>query len=166
MDIAMMRFFTREWHDGELSDGEYENVISSYNAHFEEIRAQLPARLVELVGTISLNDAEVRSAIHEDHVLQIDLRAGDLQVGYCDLQLRYIEVLHLDGWPSLMEVFGQDSAEIVEDEIDASGSGEFEHRLLFSPNGEIFVRFRDFDFTLAPVAMREFTRETPVFRRH
>lgn len=160
----MMRYFTRQWLDGELSDADYENSIASYERRLQFVSPLLPSVLREFVSTMSLHDALVRRAVFRraDGSLLLLLRAGDLQKGYVDLTLRYLRVSRLDGVPSPASVLAADGAEIVQDEVDVSDTGdEFEHRLLFAPEGELGITFGGFEFDVAPAHDRSLNRGEP-----
>ncbi len=159
----MMRFFTRGWHHGELTDDEYENTLTRYASHLTALREHLPERLAELAVNISLNDAGIRRARWDGNVFNLELRTGNLQSGYFDLTLVYGDVVSLRGKPDLGEILNDPNAEILNDEVDRNTANEFEHRLLFVSGGEIVVRFRKFDFSSLPAESLEFDRERPVF---
>jgi hypothetical protein len=163
MDASeMMHYFTRRWRDGELADADFEGAITAYQQHLTRLLPALPSRLRDLVtSTISLHDAQVqRATFTRDKSFVLLLRAGDLQRGYLDLTLHYFEVSQLDGQPSPSVVLNSEDAEVIQDEIDVVwANGEFEHRFLFDPEGELSVRFRSFEYSVSSVRDRAFKRE-------
>jgi hypothetical protein len=158
----MMRFFTPEWRDGDLSDDDYEKASALYQARLMQIRSSLPSAIEQMLTDVSLHDAQVQIAEVDGSNLRLLLRAGDLQRGYTDVDLRYDSVESLDGIPSVSDVLNS-NAEIVEDEIDINSQGLMEHRLIFAPDGEIVIRFRKFAFLVTPVENREFERPHKIF---
>ena len=163
--VSLMRFFTSAWRDGDLSDDDYEQACVAYDRRLDDIHDVLPAKLSEFIATVSLHDAEVRLArAQRDGTFRLGLRAGDQQRGYVDVDLTYEGVEALEGVPSIRRVLNRSDVEVVRDEVDvASPPDGFEHRLLFAPEGEILVRFKNFDFVVTPAASREFKRHDPVF---
>jgi hypothetical protein len=160
----LMRYFDSRWRDGELSDAEFDGVVTAYQKHLKTIVPKLPARLRELVKVVSLHDARVRRATLTAKSFVLLLRAGDLQRGYCDVTLHYSDVASLIAQPSPSDVFGREDAEIIQDEIDIVGTtGELEHRFLFAPEGEFVVRFRNFEYETTATHSRAFKRQRPVF---
>jgi hypothetical protein len=162
--MEMMRYFNGRWRDGELSDAEFDDVVTAYQEHLEAIAPKLPARLRELVKVVSLHDARVRRATLTAKSFVLLLRAGDLQRGYCDVTLRYSDIASLVAQPSPSGVFEREDAEIIQDEIDIVGTtGQLEHRFLFAPEGEFVVRFRNFEYETTATHSRAFKRQRPVF---
>lgn len=143
----MMRFFTRQWRVGELSDADFEARAEVYRRHLDSLISGLPSRLGELAMNVALNDANVQSAAYVagEHTFLLVLHAGDLQRGYAHLTLRYsgvTAIAPLSEWGGL---------EIVADEIDLSGApGQFVHRFAFENDAELAVTFSGFDYTLRP----------------
>jgi hypothetical protein len=158
--MTIMKFFTPAWRDGELADDAYDSVFGRYEQHMSTMRTALPDELVRFIETLSLHDGLVRSAsVDAEGTFCLSVRAGDLQSGYSDIDLEYGGLEVLDGIPSVAEVLNADDAEIVHDEIDVLDGPRFEHRLLFAPEGEVRIRFRQFSFTVTPAATRHFVRD-------
>src|SRR5260221_2686314 len=160
-----MRFFTREWAIGGLAEGETENTVAAYQVHLLRISHALPGRLREMIERVSLHDGLVQKAVlRRDRVLDLLIRAGDLQRGYVDAALHYRNVSSVKGNQSPAVLLASDDLEILYDEIDVSlETGELEHRFLFHPDGEVMVRFIAFDYDVMADADRFFTRQSPVF---
>jgi hypothetical protein len=163
--ISLMHFFTAAWRDGDLSDEDYEDASIAYDRHLQLIRDSFPPRLLQLLEAVPLHDAKVRFArVQRDGTFKLGLRAGDQQCGYFDVDLDYRGVETIDGLPSAAAVLSRADGEIIRDEIDvASPSACFEHRFLFAPEGELLLRFHDFDFVATTVDGREFKRDEPPF---
>jgi hypothetical protein len=141
-----MRFFTRAWCTGELSDDECEQVVSAYWRHVAEIAPRLPADARLLAEQLSLHDGLFRRLIVNQtaQTCRMELRCGDLQVGYFDLDIEYRDAsfMALDVDNAATIVDGEHS-EILYDEVDIIGNGRFVHRLLCWPQGELWIAFAD-----------------------
>ena len=78
--MTLMRFFTPEWRDGELSDDEYESTVTRYGRHLQEIRDVIPDELRRFADSSFVHDALVRNATFDaDRTFRLALRSGDLQ---------------------------------------------------------------------------------------
>src|SRR5580704_12225883 len=86
-----MRFLTRQWCDGSMSDETAARVEAEYQQHRAEVLPRLPEPLRVLAQGINIHDGLIR-------VVEIDAKArelrlalvcGDLDVGYFDLDLSY-----------------------------------------------------------------------------
>ncbi|MBV9495425.1 MAG: DUF4085 family protein [Acidobacteria bacterium] len=130
-----MRFFTRSWSEGELSDAEFEAAISDYRDHVATLLDRLSAPLRRLATDLSMHDAIVKNVQRAERSLSLSLRVGDRQRGYFDLDLRYEDVSSLRGMAAV-------GSEVLQDEVDIDDDGAFVHRFLFDV-GEMVVSFRD-----------------------
>jgi hypothetical protein len=139
-----MKYFTREWASGDLSDEQCEEVQASYRRHIESLLPRLPASVVELEKQVSLHDGLVRRVVVDlpARQLTMELRCGDLQVGYRDVDLIYsgVEFATLD-LTELASVARDRQTELLYDEFDVDEDRNYIHRILFAPAGEISVKF-------------------------
>jgi hypothetical protein len=138
-----VKFFTRQWARGGLSEAETERIREAYSKHARSIADFLPTSIARL-QVLNLHDAliqfvEVRRSRHE---LSIDLVCGDLQHGYSDISLLFTGVdwssVSLD---SLRQVALEPETELLYDEVDLVASGRYAHRILFWPRGEVEIVF-------------------------
>lgn len=156
-----MHFLTREWHSGALSDNQTEAAEAAFRAHQAAVAPQLTGQLRRFVQTVSVHDALVRQ-VHVDRTkasLTLDLRAGDLEVGYFDLTIRY-EGVQLEGVDvAVLRAIAHDpEAEALCDEADLAPGGRFVHRWLWWPYQYLNVTFSAFTFQVVPVPGRTFER--------
>ena len=99
-----MKYFTRAWATGGLTDEEYETVKPSYWRHFDRIKESLPEELATFATKISMHDGLIRRVLvdREADTLALEMLCGDLQVGYFDLDLVYgqvdWDVVDLSAW--------------------------------------------------------------------
>jgi hypothetical protein len=161
-----MRFFTRRWHGGELSDAESDGVAPAYEKHFATIAAQLPPALHEFTRTLKIHDALMRSCrVDDTHgTLALDLLIGDLGIGYFDLRLFYEGVsLAPSDRAALARVALDPEADALYDELDISPDGTFIHRWLWWPYAEFDITFAGFSYTVTPRPDRSVVRDAQPF---
>jgi hypothetical protein len=145
----VMRWLTREWANGSLSEADFRERARAERRHRESVLSRLPASLRTLSGDPvdgryrSLHDGRINSwELRLPDRFILELTAGDRQYGYERLRLEYrdVELLgvseqQLDSW------FNDESTELLYDEVDVAGDGRFEHRVLLTPDGEFGVSF-------------------------
>lgn len=161
-----MRFLTRAWHAGELSDEDCDRVEDEYRAHQRLVRPKLPPRLRAYAESISIHDGRLRSVRLDRSTrdLRVALRAGDTPRGYFDLDLVYTGV-SLDALDvtALALIARDPKAEALYDELDVTNEGLLQHRLLFWPYREVAITFLGFEFSQTPAPDRSFTRPREPF---
>jgi hypothetical protein len=138
-----VRFFTRGWHSGELSDEESEQTVRDYDAHLEAISARLPDPVVTLAREVNLHDAVIERVEWEpanaELVLRLVTRPGRgnqaVTITYSGAMLgeRRLEVLK--------NAARDRETEILYSEVDVDEEGVLAHRLLFSPRDELTIEF-------------------------
>jgi hypothetical protein len=108
------------------------------------------------MNRVSLHDGVIRGIEADSRAatLTLHLHCGDLQKGYFDVVITYTQVLAVDGAPSVQAILKAADLEIIQDEVDLIPPGVAEHRFLFSPDGELRVRFMDIDYIISPAANR------------
>jgi hypothetical protein len=148
-----MKFFTRGWVDGDMTDEEADAVVRSYWRQIEALN--LPPSVRDLAD-LNPHDAYILDVEHEprSQTLRLRLRCGDLEIGYFDAVLDFsdvrIEAAHL----ALLVESRRPEAEVLYDEVDRVDGRVFEYRLLLHPEGEVAMRFGDVAVTRLPVAER------------
>lgn len=142
-----MRYFTRAWATGELSQAETESVIRAYRSHLANLIDRLPVALAEVATTSNLHDALLNRVTFDRPAarLNLSLRCGDLQTGYFDAILHYSEVrLDQTNLTTLQTLASHPKCELLYDEIDIGDDGCLCHRFLVWPEGEFEVHFASF----------------------
>ncbi|WP_028471748.1 hypothetical protein [Nocardioides alkalitolerans] len=147
-----MRYFTRDWADGLLSDEETDQASEAYRARLAEIRPLLPP------GAAELADADLHDAVIDlvawaphDRRLVASWVAGDLQRGYVEVLVVYTGVtLDAGAIEALRDLARDRAAELMYDEVDLADDGSLRHRLLFWPRHEVVVAFGDVQVTVDP----------------
>ncbi len=136
-----MKWFTREWTRGQLSDAEDDAVPALYAEHLDQIEDQLSAGARDLARNLNVHDGRVKGWRQANKTIELDVVVGDLQAGYQRVLLTF-EGSKLVRPTSLDDLgFGNLRTEILYDEVDVTDSGAFEYRLLVWPDGEIAIRF-------------------------
>lgn len=161
-----MKFFTRQWHAGHLSDREADKVAQAYADHLESFLPRLPASLLALAKNTNLHDGRIRQ-VSVDRVaasVTLAVRCGDLQSGYFDVDLIYESVDFTNSELSEMKAIAQDPrAEVLYDEVDTNIHNRWVHRILFWPYRELCFDFGNLNLRVESRNTREFTRSTNVY---
>lgn len=161
-----MRFFTRQLVRGELSDDNYDKAFHEYELHIARISELLPEALRRLLTSVSLHDGKFVSGSYAPGrgTLHFVFRCGNLQSGYMDAKITYLEVERIVSDVELVDFVRNREVELLYDEVDVV-KGAFTHSMLFDPTGEVAVTFRQFELDLTPVDTREIPM-SPQFIRH
>jgi hypothetical protein len=149
-----LKFFTRGWAHGAMTDEDAEAIAPAYRLHLEAI--DLPQAVQDL-ATLNPHDAYILDVEHEPQIslLRLRLRCGDLQAGYFDALLCFSGVTIAPAHAAtLAEARRPAKIEILYDEVDRAESGAFEYRLLLHPVGEAAFQFKDVEIARIPVADR------------
>jgi hypothetical protein len=134
-----VKWFTREWASGQLSDEEWERRRQEYSDHLNAIGHQLANGAEELIASLNLHDAQILSDSAAGTSFYLRVVAGDLQRGYERISLLYENALVNR---RISTSSGDTASEIVEDEVDLGPGDLFEHRLLLAPDGELAIQFQ------------------------
>jgi hypothetical protein len=153
-----MKFLTREWATGDLTDKASDDRLAAYRKHTKAVRSLLPQK-IRSFSMLSLHDGLIKfSTIHMDtRILELCLRCGDLQVGYSDIGIEYHGV---DFKQSKLTDFRKSvlskKTEILYDEFDIGSDGLIKHSYSFTPKYECEIVFRSLEFKRKMVADRKF----------
>ncbi len=172
-----MKYFTEQWLNDEMDNEAQLAVVKDYQRHLAALMPRLPPDVQTLAASISLHDGLLSRAVvdTEQATLRLTLRCGDLQVGYFDLDLHYLQVLftpeaieNLAGLianPSLEDLHNMyRCSEALYDELDMEGE-IFVHRILFLRGDdwhELTVRFGQMHLRTTP---REFRHDVEIWPR-
>jgi hypothetical protein len=156
-EMGLMRFFTREWEDGEVDS---DSVARSHRQHSEALRPRLPSplhTLVEAGGEFWLHDAQPEG-------LQRDVQSGRVTLNLraldyanatesVSLSLEYAGGALIGIGPGeIEEAILHPKARILRSELGEVREGAFEHRFsLWSPRYfEFAIGFSDASLSLSP----------------
>jgi hypothetical protein len=148
-----MRFFTREWLSGKLTDEAFDAVPEAYRRHLASLR--LPEHAT-ILAQADLHDAYLLDVSEEPHAarVRLRLRCGDLQRGYADLNIEYSgAAINAVSLTRLLCAAKLPRDEILYDEVDRVGQS-FEHRLILVSHAEVCVSFASVALTAHPVSGR------------
>jgi hypothetical protein len=155
-----VRWFTRQWLEGELPDPEADKRQLAYTAHLDSICDRLPAAVVTLVRPrhphASISDALVDRIVIDEGARRISMRLlnGELQVGYGKLDIEFQDAELVEpGVDRLRELLAAARTEFVRSEVELSGAGErLEIRFLLWPQGEIGIQCAGLTTAWHPIA--------------
>jgi hypothetical protein len=152
--VAKMKFFTREWINGEMSEDQADVVPEAYWRYLAALQLPPP---IEALSKVNPHDAYILGVEHQHHRsrLTLRLRCGDLQRGYSDVTLTFEQVMVDNATlETLRRAVRPASVEVLYDEVDRA-SECFVYRLILDPSGEVTILFGHVDLTERPVAHRE-----------
>jgi hypothetical protein len=152
-----MRFFTRGWHAGELSDAESDAVVKAYEQRLTSVLPRLPLAAHVLARGISIHDARIRRVVRDGQKseLLIEFRCGDRQVGYYDLDLRLHDARLTEPEATQLSEAAEDpQTQVLDAEIDVEDETPI-YRILFWPYRECSIRFQDAEIRLSPQLGRD-----------
>jgi hypothetical protein len=138
-----MRFFPPGFRTGEL-DVDARQQQAAYLQYLGFLRPPLPPDALDLSRTVNLHDGLLRHYHFDKRGGTVDLRfrAGDLQVGYFDLNVHYLEAAVDPASDVLLRnAVGDRHSELLDDEFDAADATVWVHRFLFRPDRETTIRF-------------------------
>lgn len=148
-----MRFFTKQWLSGELSDAAYNAVLESYRLHLSSLL--LPSDVLA-ISELDNHDALIFEAEYQPQLefLTLWLRCGDQLRGYFDLNIKYSGAI-LDDASLLVlrQAMQLPRDEVLYDEVDRAGD-RFEHRYILASHREIAVTFSKMSISSRQVAAR------------
>lgn len=163
----MMRWFTRSWASGRVTDDAAERAVADAGRALDALIRRAPARLRPLFSQVDprlrLDDARIETVeAPEPSSVVIGLVQGELATGYGLLTLTFLEAvltgLSLD---AVRELAGRSRTEVWYFEFDLHGErsqATFEVRFLLHPEGEFGIRFRDAHWIWKPRKRRRVYR--------
>lgn len=155
-----MKWFTRDWHAGDLSAPGSNEVWRAYWEHVDLLKDRMPAAfkvLAEAGGDVSLHDGrfiQVSKPFWEPGQLIFDIACWDMSSGilrddiwtYPDLHVRLVyggaELISPE-WDELQRLARDPTTEILYGEVDVAADDRLEHRMLLWPQDTplLAVRF-------------------------
>jgi len=89
------------------------------------------------------------------HTLRLRIRAGDQQVGYYDADLLYLDTTPESQMVAVLEKMHREPGyQLLYDELDVDDSNQLVHRLMFFPEDEVSICFRDLSWQRTPRGSR------------
>lgn len=152
-----MKWLTRGWAEGEFSDEEHEKILRAYWQHVEQIASRLDPAITQLARKTDLHDAVIEDvrAHWQEQRLVLSVIAGDQQAGYRLITLEYLGVQMGEHYRDILKRRSLDrQSAILYDEVDVEQDGSYVHRLMFSPEGELSIWFKQLNVSTEPRADR------------
>lgn len=140
-----MKFFTKSWHLGRLSNKESRAIPLKYQKYFEKILSKFSKEIKSDLTKTNIHDGLIDRCIFDSAKknFHLALICGDLQRGYFKIELCYQGVDGIKDLFRKVNLLVKDiRTEILFDEFDLE-ENKYIHRILFWPNySEIRVRFK------------------------
>ncbi|MBL8822642.1 MAG: DUF4085 family protein [Planctomycetia bacterium] len=149
-----MRFFTKEWLTGELSDEAFDAIPDAYSIYLASLK--LPSDVFAL-SKVDIHDGRLLDVKYnsESAQLLLRLRCGDQQTGYYDLHITYSDLVLDSASLSVLNVaMRAPKDEFLYDEIDRTGDN-FEHRCILASHNEVRIKFSHVVVNSCPLDSRE-----------
>ena len=150
-----MKYFTAELLEqfrsqddrlAEAATDEWEKRADAYAAYLRSVRAQLPARLGELLDNYYLHDAEIVCAASLEGEYQVNLKLATPP--HTSLLLAYKSVDTLEVLPPKANPPGPPAVAWLYDELEVeTDKAVFKHSILLTNGWELRISFRDFNFS-------------------
>ncbi|MEJ7893824.1 MAG: hypothetical protein WKF94_14415 [Solirubrobacteraceae bacterium] len=156
---VVMKWMTRGWQCGDVSDAEGAALEAEYQSHVERLLPRLPDALRVFVGQpdesgyVSLHDGRLEWwASDAPRSFTLQVFCGYDRLGYRRLVMQYrgrAEVFGASG-RDVAGWLNDPQTELLYDEVDIAEDGRFEHRFLLWPAGEFGLRCDDVVVVSAP----------------
>ncbi len=158
-----MKYFTREWCSGGLSDEENDRIWEDYKKYIKDIYWKLPFVLKILTNDISLHDGIIKKTYFyvKEGVLEFSGIFGDLQIGYFGLNIKYFDVYKMDT-AFLKSLFYKEKAEILYDEIEILPDNKYSHKLIFTNGKEMEIIFNDIELKITNEIPANYKKESSI----
>lgn len=151
-----MRYYTRAQVTEHFDEDEEERLAVAYLARLDAIEPHLSETARVLARTVYLHDAFIESARWNPALSELTLKLVADQIApvecYETLTLVYSGARLDELTVATLERLARDrDTEILRDEVDRDdATGHLEHRILFWPDGEIAIEFRELSLTREP----------------
>jgi hypothetical protein len=150
-----MRYFTRGWAEGELSDEDSERARSEYARRLDEIEPSLSPAMRTLARQVHLHDAIIDEVAWNPGAKELRLTlVTDALQGYEAVTLTYVgAMLGYRRVETLRAVARDREIAILYDEVDVDledGETTLIHRLIFWPEYELTIDFRELRLERSP----------------
>jgi hypothetical protein len=143
-----MKYYTKDWCFGKLSDEEIEKMDQKYNFYINKIYSKLPFTIKLLAKEINLHDGIVKKIKLSPRINVLFLEGifGDLQTGYFSMEIKYIDIKEIDS--TTFAGLKDKKIEILSHEFEAVSDKRYVHRMIFSPGDELEIVFSDISINI------------------
>jgi hypothetical protein len=152
-----VRYFTRGWANGEGDYEEWERAGQGYRNRLAVIAPRLPEPARRLAHEVSLHDAIIEDIEWTPSAkkLVVTLATGTSESGYLTVSLTYLGAELGERRVEALRSLARDrETEVLYDEVDMGDDGLLVHRLLFWPQEEVTIDFRELQLHVEPRADR------------
>jgi hypothetical protein len=155
-----MKYFTKEWCSGKLEDNKVKEIKRDYWNYIDIINESLPFSLKFLANNINLHDGIINKASYssEKNSLSIVGIFGDLQVGYFNLEIRYLNIYKLEK-DTLTSIFKGQKLEVLSDEVELISKNLYSHRLLFLSKKEVEIFFSNIEIKVSAASPDDYKKK-------
>jgi hypothetical protein len=159
-----MRYFTLAVYN---DDRRQHETSVAYIRHLDNMEGILPRDVLELARMPGVDDGLVAEVRHnaDQRVLTLTLRCGELQMGYFDLELRYVNAGILPEDARTLARIARTTrnadcyeSEVCVHELDVTGDGRIEHSFLFHPGISFAIYCRALTWERNPRPTRNLPR--------
>lgn len=135
-----MKYFTPEACDTFDEIEPFRKVNEQYRGHLTGLRGILPEKVLELAEPSGMENALVVHVAHDRtrRSLRLVLRCGDVQIGYYNLVLTYVDAWLMPEHDVVLARIARTTktqrifeCDLAYQELDATEDGHIEHRLIF-----------------------------------
>jgi hypothetical protein len=144
-----MKYFTNDWHFGNLKDKEVGKISKNYWKYIDKIYDTLPFALKILSKNISLHDGILKKLTYFSNRNELILEGifGDLQIGYFFLKIKYLNLINFD-IQHLKNIYSNGFIQILSDEIELLFDKRYCHRMFFSNKNEFEINFSSIELEI------------------
>jgi len=152
-----MKYFTKEWCLGKLSDNKVNRILNDYNNYIKNIYEKLPLPLKLLTKNMYLHDGIITNVIFFKDKLSIELSGifGDLQFGYYKLDIKYFNIDYIEN-EILKNIFFNKNIKILSDEIELLINDRFSHKFFFDTDKEIEIIFSNIKICISDASKKDY----------
>lgn len=146
-----MKYFTKEFCLGNLTDEEFDKRLKEYKNHMSIIERKLPNNLKSFYYNINLHDGRITSIkySYKKHDLELNCRIGDNNSGYSELNINYTLSNESKDYSKILNNLKKqkNNFEMLYDELDIK-SNFYTHSIIFWPIMEIEIEFININYKI------------------
>ncbi len=149
-----MRFLSRGWVNGDLTEDETEAALTAYWRRVGEIEHCLPEPMIRLARQVNLHDGLIDSVRWNPSAQRLELElVAYAEAGYQSVTLTYHGAMLGDDRIRAIREASRDRATVIlydEVDLDERDGIVLVHRILFRPRDEVTIDFTDLTLTVQP----------------
>ncbi len=148
-----MKYFTKEWHNGKISDRKSSALAETYKEYIDKNVHRLPFSIRLLAKSISLHDGIIKyiNINSKNKTLEFLVSCGNLQIGYYEITILFKSASYNQ---KQIDELKQQQYEILYNEWEITDKG-YNFKILFYPYFEISIDLSDLDIKIANINEEE-----------